>query len=142
MPYDRPAEHADAGEYIRVLLKTLTKEDIALQYLAIMDQGVPLEQVVAGIAGTAFGEGKVPAAAAYLLIPPLTVLLHRMASAAGIDVVLLGGEVKPKTPRIMVDSRISPNRLSKAIRAGKKSNDDVVNMPKKMGLMKRPEGII
>jgi hypothetical protein len=142
MPYDRPAEYSRVEEYIKVLMKKLTQEEVAMQFLALMDRGVPLEQVVAGIAQGAFGEGKISAAASYLLVPPLTVLLYRMAEAAGIDVPLMATRKQNKTPALMVDSRLSPNRVEKAIRAGKKSNDDVVDMPGKMGLMKRPEGII
>ena len=142
LPYDRHAEYGTAEEYIKVILRQMTTEKMAMEFLSLMDQGIPLEQIVAGIAQSAFGEGKVPAAAAYLLVPPLTVLLYRMAESAGIDVPLMANRKVNNAPKAMIDSTVSSNRVAKAIRAGKQSNEDVSNMPKKMGLMKRPEGMM
>lgn len=140
LPYDRPSEQTSVETFLDRIFKRLTREEVASQFLALLDAGVPLDTLVEVIVQSAFGEGKINSNMMFLVVPPLTVMLWRMAEAAGIQPVLSTDGKRKPLPEIML--KPSFNRANKAARAAKSSRDELKKMPKKEGLMKRPEAII
>jgi hypothetical protein len=148
MPYDRPSEYTSVEEYLDKFFKRVTQPKHVAKLLALLEAGVELDILVETLVTSMYGEGKINATMAPLIVPPLTVIFIRMAEAAGVDFKLSEDEDAGHIPDIhfMMDEikqrGIDGNKANKAQSAGEKSTDQLANMPKKMGLMKRPEGIV
>lgn len=143
MPFDRPSDDSSVEDFLDKLFTRLTKEENVSQFIAMMDAGVEIDMLIYTLVESAFGEGKINANMVFLTIPPLTVMLFRMADAAGITPVVSTDKRPKKVPEILLHNLPpSSTRVEKAVRAAKLSKNEIANMPKRGGLMKRPEGII
>lgn len=144
LPSERPSRFSSAEEVLERIFENLMKPENATQLLALLDAGVPLDLLVAQVIQNAFGEGGVNANMYFLLVPPLVVMFSRMAEAAGIEYKLSTDKPKQRDDlfQIVGRRRISTNQVNKAMTSGKKSADELRNLPKKGGIMQRPEGIL
>lgn len=148
MPYDRPSEYSSVEEYLDHFFTKLTQPKMVAELLALFEAGVPLDTLVEVLVTSMYGEGKINAVMAPLIVPPLTVILMRMAEAAKVDFKLSTDSDANNLPEIhyrmeeIKRSGIHNNRRDKSENAGKKSHKELKNMPKNMGLMKRPESIV
>ena len=79
-----------------------------------------------------------------LVAVPLTVMLMRMSEAAGIDPKLSTDNDAIPIPEIALSlkgKKLSSNKVSKAVEANQKSKD-LAQLPKRPGLMSKPERIV
>lgn len=144
-PYDKPSHFSSVEETLDVMFRRLTQPRAASQLLALADSGIELDIIIATLVQSMFGEGEINSNMVFLMVPPLTVMLMRMVEAAGIEPKFSSDENKIDTPEILYklkSANVSGKQISKATEAAKKSTDQLSNMPKKMGLMKRPEGVV
>lgn len=144
-PYERPSTFSDPEALLDSLFVRIM-EPRALSYLlTLMDNGTPVELLIESLVESMVGEGVANVNLMFLLIPPLVVILTRVADAAGVKWKLATDQVDDSEMREnllrMRGNRISNNQLDKAMQAVKKSSD-IPGMTKKMGLMTRPEAII
>lgn len=146
LPFDRPSDEASVEEYLDKIFRRMTDQRIATQFLSMVDAGIPLDHIVQTLVQSMFGEGKINANMLFLMIPPLTVMLWRMAEAAGLSPVVSTDDKKVDVPEMMLITKgkagSGAKKVDKAIDALEKSRDDIKGMPKKEGLMKRPEAMI
>ena len=139
MPYDRPSENTDVEAYLDRIFRKLAEPEIASQFLAILEAGVPIDTLITVVIQSMVGEGKINTNMMFLMAPPLTVMMYRMAEAAGISPKLTTDDKKTDIPEIMLS--LNKGKIGKASKAAAISKDELVAMTKKEGLMKRPEGI-
>ena len=142
MPYDRPSENTDVEKYLDRIFQKLTEPEAATQFLSVLEDGVPLDTLVQVVVKSMVGEGKINTNMMFLIIPPLTVMFFRMAEAAGIEPKLTTDDKIMKPPAFHVRKKPDNNSVDKASKAAASSRKELAGMPKKGGLMKRPEGII
>lgn len=143
--YDRPAEYSDVEEFLDFVFKNLSKEQSAANFLSVLRAGIPVEDMVVTMLQSAFGEGLLNGQSVMLAGPPLTVMIIRMAEAAGIDLKFARDSKKLVTPDIafkLKDGKIPPGKMDRAIRANNVSQQELSELPRKEGLMKRPEAIV
>jgi hypothetical protein len=145
MPYDRPSEYTNVEDALDFVFKNLTDPKRLSSFLALMEAGVPVDQFVETLVLSMFGEGKINATMMALMVPALTVMFIRVAEAAGIDVAVTEDGSEDMVPPIMLmdikKRGFDTNKLGKADNANRKSQQELKDMPKNMGLMKRPESI-
>jgi hypothetical protein len=148
MPYDRPSEYSSVEQYLDHFFKNLTKPKAVSEFLALMEAGVELDVLVETLVEGMYGEGKINATMAPMIVPPLTVILIRMAEAAGVEFKLSddpdAGNIGEMHFLLAEQNKRGPdnNKVNKSQNAGEKSSKELSNMPKRMGLMKRPESIV
>ena len=148
MPYDRPSEYSSVEEYLDQFFKNLTKPKAVSEFLALIEAGVELDILVETLVESMYGEGKINATMAPLIVPPLTVILMRMAEAAGVEFRLSDDPDEGRISEMhfqlaeIKERGQDKNKVNKSKNAGEKSSDELSNMPKRMGLMKRPESIV
>lgn len=148
MPYDRPSDEVSVEDYLDKLFARLSDERVTAQFLSMVEGGIPLDHIVQTLVQSMFGEGKINANMVFLMVPPLTVMLWRMAEAAGISPTLSTDGKSQDVPQMMLHlnkktgKATDENKVRKAMDALRKSRADAKGMTKKEGLMKRPEAII
>jgi hypothetical protein len=146
MPYDRPSEYHRVEDALDMVFRNLTSPRALSNFLALMESGVALDQFVELTVISMYGEGKINAMMAPLIVPPLTVMLLRVAEAAGIDPTFSDDPNANQVPMAMLmDIKRrgrDNNKMNKAVSANEKSQEELKGMSKNMGLMKRPESIV
>jgi len=143
-PSDRPSEYDSVEEFLDYLFDKITEPEAAQNFIALMQAGAPLDLVIELLVSTFFGEGKINANMIAIVVPPLTVMLMRMAEAAGVTPRLSTDKIKIPPPEISLalkGKKLNFGQTDKAVSAGKKSMD-LRDMPKKGGLMIKPERIV
>ncbi len=140
LPFDRPSEDTNVEEYLDKIFRKLADPDVASKFLSILEAGVPIDTLVQVVIQSMVGEGKINTNMMFLMAPPLTVMMYRMAEAAGISPTLTTDDKKTDIPGLMLN--LKGGKLDKATKAASISKDELVGMTRKEGLMKRPEGII
>lgn len=145
LPFEKPSQFTSVEEYLEVIFERMTQPRQAAQFLALVDSGIELDLVIASLVQSMFGEGQINANMVFLVVPPLTIMLMRMAEAAGIEPKVSSDPNKMETPEILYKLKgaaISGNQVSKATKAAKTSSSQLSDLPKKGGLMKRISGVV
>ena len=83
-PYDRPPELTDPRQTLQKVWENLTKPEVAMEVVRIMDQGVTVDTLVNSLLQSMYGEGKVHISVLPLIAPSLGEMLVYMASKAGV----------------------------------------------------------
>lgn len=146
MPYDRPSEFSRAEDALDEIFKNLSKPRALSSFLSLMESGVALDKFVELIVKTMFSEGRTNATMLPILVPPLTVMFFRICDAAGINPKISQDPDANQVPMSMLldmnKRGQDKNKMDKANNANQKSREQLKEMTGKMGLMKRPEGIM
>lgn len=144
-PYERPPEMTDPEEVLNKLFLGLSKRQSVFQLLSMLEAGVPISTLVEVICTHGAEEGKWSIPMSYLIAPPLTVMLYRMAQAAGITPQLTPNDGKQEElPQIMVKmarSAVSSGKVDAATKEAERSARDLPHEHLKVGIMS-PKGFI
>lgn len=147
MPYDRPPEIVDPEILLERVFYALGKEKSIRKTMALLKAGIPIDMIVAPLLSQLAGEGKTTPHVATLIAPAVTIMIARMAEAAGVDYKLSLDSNNTKTvteediaaAKIMLhNSEASDN----AKRVNEMSSKELVNKSKKISLMQRPKELL
>lgn len=129
LPSDRPPQYADVEDALDHVMQRLLSMRQAMHMLSLIDAGVPIDFLVKSLVMVGMQEGLWAAPSVYLLTPPLTVLMIRMAQAAKVDYILHATpDDSERIPEMMMrsaQSRISTARVEDAQKAGTQTVKDV-----------------
>jgi hypothetical protein len=141
LPMDRPPQFTDPGQFLDFLFENLAQEQNTRDTLAILRAGVPLDQIVGTTLKSAFGQGLVHPSSMVLATPAFTLMIARMAEAAGVDYKLSSDEGQEDAisdiELLAGGMELENDKVNKAMDVRKKSKDLLNLSP---GLMARPEG--
>lgn len=130
-PYERAPRFADPEEALRFIFERLIQWRQAAQMLAYLEAGLPVTTLVELICQSGASEGLWSIPMSYVMAPPITVILMRMAQAAGIEPIMHSSQLVPeKADQMMLklaEARISSNQVDKAQKAGEKSKNDLAD---------------
>ena len=113
-------------QYLDRIFRKLAEPEIAGQFLSILEAGVPIDTLITVVIQSMVGEGKINTNMMFLMAPPLTVMMYRMAEAAGIDPKLTTDDKKTEIPEIMLS--LNKGKVGKATKAAAMSKDDLTAM--------------
>lgn len=148
LPFERPAAETNPSRILDKVFNSIMQPKTAARFLGLMKGGVPIDAVSTSLVHFLANEGKIPVTALPILLPPVTVMLFRMAEAAGIDPVVSssqGENLDVEDIDIAIHKMISQNDLQKAIDANAMSQDDLTGLEetdKGMALLEEPEGLL
>lgn len=83
LPYDRPPAMTDNQEIQERLWQSISQPQMLRQINALYEIGTPVDELAAQVAHGLFREGKIAAQNAVMVLPSLTVMLHRIGEAFG-----------------------------------------------------------
>lgn len=83
LPYDRPPAMVDNAGIQERLWKTISKPNKIREINALLEIGIPVEELSAQVANGLFREGGITAQNAVMILPSLTVMMTRIAESFG-----------------------------------------------------------
>ena len=83
LPFNRPAEFTNNKDITERLWSALSDEKHIRALNALLEIGIPLDQVAAQMANGLFREGKISAQNAVMILPSLTIMVVRIAESMG-----------------------------------------------------------
>lgn len=128
MPYDRPSQFSDPAQAMDFVFKKVMEPKTAIRLLSMLEVGMPIEVIVETILSHGFGEGFINATMLPIMVGPLTVILWRMADAAGIKPTISTDKPVQLPNKVMLndaEAKFSQQRLGRAEAAGTASYKDV-----------------
>lgn len=131
MPYDRPPQFPDVEDALDYVMHKIVQDKSAHRLLALMEVGFPVSKIVELITTNGAREGYWSIAQMFLVAPPLTSLILRMAEAAKIQPVLTSKEANADLPAALMRikrTNISTQSVDKAQRAANSSKDTAKKM--------------
>lgn len=145
MPYDRPPDSVDAQELLERIFYQLGKPKMIRKVMGLLRAGISIDMVVAPMLAQLSGEGKTSPYVAMLAAPAVTVMLARMAEAAGIDYKISSGENNFLDEDEIMSGKLlfsNNNKENNAKRINEMSSKELVDKSKKISLMQRPKGLV
>lgn len=147
MPWDRPARYHDLDEALTFVFRRLRNPVVAKKLLNLLEAGMPIDLVVEMQLEQGFMQGMYAAPILLQMVPPVTVILWRMAESADIKPKLSSDkDLRPvdfdPADMMAAEKRISNNTADPAIRANEISEGELKapNMADRQGFMKfRPK---
>lgn len=147
MPWDRPPQYANLDEALDYTFRRLRNPIVSKKFLNLMEAGLPIDMLVAMFLKYGFMQGKYGAPIMAQMVPPLTVIMWRMAETAGVQPKLsTDKDIAPvdfdPADMMAAEKRVSNNKSDKAIKANEMSDKELKmpNMADRQGFMKfRPK---
>lgn len=149
MPFERPAEHTNPAEALAVFFERLSSPAITSKTINMMEAGIPVDLIVTGLSESMAGEGFAHPMTVMQMVPAMTVMLMRMADAAGVK-PMLTSDFAGEAGRQIDDSDLDIARLkasggfhgktNKAVDVEEKSKKELSELS--TGLVARPEGVV
>jgi hypothetical protein len=147
MAWDRPAQFADLQPALDWIFKRLRNPIMTKKMLNLLQAGAPIDILVQGLLFEGFIQGKFQAPLLMQLVPPVTVMMWRMAESAGVRPMTSqdrqaesGIDFDPTA--LMADNTFGQGVLSKAQHANEISGGELSapNMADRQGFIKfRPK---
>lgn len=147
MPWDRPASYSDVDEALDYVYRRLRNPLMAKKLLNLLQAGMPIDMLTEMVLQYGFMNGQYGAAIMMQMVPPITVMLWRMAESADIQPKLsTDKDLKPvdfdPADMVAAQHRIDNNLSAKSIHANEISDKELKapNMADRQGFMKfRPK---
>lgn len=147
MPWDRPARFVEAEEALDFVFRRLRNPKVAKQLLNLLQAGMPIDMLVEMQLQSGFMQGLYQAPILMQLVPPMTVMLWRMAESAGIQPKLSSDkDLRPvdfdPVDMMAAEKRVQNNTMDKAVHANEISGAELraPNMADRQGFMRfRPK---
>lgn len=147
MPWDRPPEHAKLDAALDFVFRRLRNPTVSKKFLNLMQAGMPVDMLAEMYLTQGFTNGKFGAPIMMQMVPPLIVIMFRMAETAGIQPKLsTDRDLQPvdfdPADMLAAEKRISNNQSDLAVKANNKSSKELMapNMADRQGFMKfRPK---
>lgn len=139
-PWEHPPRHTNINEAAESMFERLTEEDTAMNMLAMLKSGVPVEAIVRTLIFTGFTEGKFNPDLGLLLAPILMAMIIGIAKKANLKEIVV--TLDDKSPTKVAEEFLVRKKFDQVISNLKVEGKDkeepkekVEEAPKPMGLM-------
>lgn len=143
MPWDRPARFSELNDALDNVFRRLRNPIVSKKLLNLLESGLPVDLLVKMFLQHGFMNGEYGAPIMVQMVPPLVVIMFRMAESAGIHPKLATDrDIAPvdfdPADMLAAEKRISNNTSDKAIKANNLSKKELMapNMADRQGFMK------
>ncbi len=86
-PWEKPPQYAQIDDAMNFIMKQFSDRAHCHGLLAVLEAGAPMDVIVSTILKHGFAEGKWTPSLAALLAKPLALLLHKLATQAGVKYI-------------------------------------------------------
>ena len=147
MPWDRPAQYHELEPALDFLFRRLRNPAVTKKLINLLEAGMPIDMLVEMQIQQGFMQGRFAAPLLMQLVPPLTVIMWRMAESCGVQPKLSSDkDLRPvdfdPADMMAAEKRISNNTEAEAVHANEVSSKELKapNMADRQGFMKfRPK---
>lgn len=142
-PMERPPQIADAEEALLKTFESLSDKKNIRQMLSLLESNMPIDTLVGSTLKGMVGEGIISPQAAIVMVPAMTVMMSRMAEAAGIDFKMSLEEDDPVTIEEVEMQKLKEINLDSVSSVNEQSSGELAALPTtEVGLMKSPKELI
>lgn len=142
-PMERPPQIADAEEALVKTFESLSDKKNIRQMLNLLESNIPVDTLVSATLKSMVGEGIVSPQAAVVMVPAMTVMIVRMADAAGINFKMTLDEDDPVTIEEVEMQKLKEISLENVSDVNEQSSGELAALPTtEAGLMKEPKELI
>lgn len=142
-PWEHPPQYTNINEAAEVIFNRLTEDDAALNMLAMLKSGVPVEAIVRTLIFAGFAEGKFNPDLGILLAPIVMAMIVGIAKRAKLKEIVV--TMDDKSPTKIAEEFLVRKKFDKVIsdlkvEAENKEEEEVEPMPEqsmRTGLMER-----
>lgn len=140
-PWEHPPKHTNINEAAESIFRKITEEDAAMNMLAMLKSGVPVEAIVRILIFAGFTEGKWNPDLGILLAPIVMSMIVGIAKRAKLKEIVI--TLDDKSPTKVAEEFLVRKKFDKVINdmkveSDKKEGEKKEELPKKrMGLMER-----
>ena len=142
-PWEHPPQYTNINEAAEVIFNRLTEDDAALNMLAMLKSGVPVEAIVRTLIFAGFSEGKFNPDLGILLAPIVMAMIVGIAKRAKLKEIVV--TMDDKSPTKIAEEFLVRKKFDKVIsdlkvEAENKEEEEVEPMPEqpiRKGLMER-----
>tara|TARA_E500000318_G_scaffold607_5_gene846 strand:- start:3772 stop:4281 length:510 start_codon:yes stop_codon:yes gene_type:complete len=141
-PWEHPPRHTNINEAAESMFERLTEEDTAMNMLAMLKSGVPVEAIVRTLIFAGFTEGKFNPDLGLLLAPILMAMIIGIAKKANLKEIVV--TLDDKSPTKVAEEFLVRKKFDQVIsnlkvqgKGEEKPKEEVEETPKRMGLMTR-----
>ena len=142
-PWEHPPQYTNINEAAEVIFNRLTEDDAALNMLAMLKSGVPVEAIVRTLIFAGFSEGKFNPDLGILLAPIVMAMIVGIAKRAKLKEIVV--TMDDKSPTKIAEEFLVRKKFDKIIsdlkvEAENKEEEEVEPMPEqpmRTGLMER-----
>lgn len=142
-PWEHPPQYTNINEAAEAIFNRLTEDDAALNMLAMLKSGVPVEAIVRTLIFAGFSEGKFNPDLGILLAPIVMAMIVGIAKRAKLKEIVV--TMDDKSPTKIAEEFLVRKKFDKVIsdlkvEAENKEEEEVEPMPEqsmRTGLMER-----
>tara|TARA_X000001316_G_scaffold10413_1_gene3248 strand:+ start:130 stop:636 length:507 start_codon:yes stop_codon:yes gene_type:complete len=140
-PWEHSPKHTNINEAAESIFRAITEEDAALNMLAMLKSGVPVEAIVRTLLFAGFTEGKFNPDLGLLLTPIVMSMVIAIAKKANIKEIVI--TMDDKSPTKIAEEFLVRKKFDKVInnikveQTAKEENVTIEESPKLMGLMEK-----
>jgi len=140
-PWEHPPRHTNINEAAESIFQRITEEDAAMNMLAMLKSGVPVEAIVRILIFAGFTEGKWNPDLGILLAPIVMAMIVGIAKRAKLKEIVI--TLDDKSPTKVAEEFLVRKKFDKIIsdmkvQASKKEVEETKELPKRrMGLAER-----
>ena len=140
-PWEHSPKHTNINEAAESIFRAITEEDAALNMLAMLKSGVPVEAIVRTLLFAGFTEGKFNPDLGLLLTPIVMSMVIAIAKKANIKEIVI--TMDDKSPTKIAEEFLVRKKFDKVInnikveQTAKEENVTIEDSPKLMGLMEK-----
>jgi len=141
-PWEHPPQYTNINEAAEVIFNRLTEEDAALNMLAMLKSGVPVEAIVRTLIFAGFSEGKFNPDLGILLAPIVMAMIVGIAKRAKLKEIVV--TMDDKSPTKIAEEFLVRKKFDKVISdlkvEAENKEEEVEPMPEqpmRTGLMER-----
>lgn len=142
-PWEHPPQYTNINEAAEAIFNRLTEDDAALNMLAMLKSGVPVEAIVRTLIFAGFSEGKFNPDLGILLAPIVMAMIVGIAKRAKLKEIVV--TMDDKSPTKIAEEFLVRKKFDKVIsdlkvEAENKEKEEVEPMPEqpmRTGLMER-----
>lgn len=142
-PWEHPPQYTNINEAAEVIFNRLTEDDAALNMLAMLKSGVPVEAIVRTLIFAGFSEGKFNPDLGILLAPIVMAMIVGIAKRAKLKEIVV--TMDDKSPTKIAEEFLVRKKFDKVIsdlkvEAENKEEEEVEPVPEqsmRTGLMER-----
>lgn len=141
-PFERPPQITNVEEALLKVFESMTKEKNIRNMLGILEAKIPIDVAVFGLIRNMVTEGAIAPQAGVVMVPALTVMMARMAEAAGINFKLTSDDNDPITEDELNLSQLKKEELdiNKAADTNQISQEELATLQDTdSGLLQKPE---
>jgi len=140
-PWEHPPRHTNINEAAESIFRRITEDDAAMNMLAMLKSGVPVEAIVRMLLFAGFTEGKWNPDLAVLLAPIVMAMIVGIAKRAKLKEIVV--TLDDKSPTKIAEEFLLRKKFDKVIsdmkaQEAKKEGEEPEELPqRRMGLMER-----